>query len=241
MLPADRTGPPEGDPFRHVAGLLLKLSREERASPILHVRRLPPVVAFSRRDTRNPRFESAAAAVAAHGFAAHVRPVGGSAAPLHEGSLVLDHYGVDPVGVVSPHHRFAAVAEALRAALASLGLDARVGPVPREYCPGDHSVNARGRVKIAGIAQRIRGRSWLVSSVVQVNGGAALRDVALSCYDALDLELDPSTIGTVEEETGIFQPHIVAAAITTAYVTHGLVRSGDILDTTTPAPVGARG
>ncbi|MEV0589990.1 hypothetical protein [Nonomuraea cavernae] len=96
-----------------------------------------------------------------------------------------------------------------------------------------------GQVKIAGIAQRIRGRSWPVSSVVQVHGGPALRDVALACYDALNLELDPSTIGTVEEETGVFDPHTVAAAITTAYVTHGLVRPGDILDTTSPAVVGA--
>ncbi|MFI6457929.1 lipoyl protein ligase domain-containing protein [Streptosporangium amethystogenes] len=210
-------------------------------SPLLHIRRLRPVVAFSRRDTRNPRFELAAAAAMAHGFAAHVRPVGGSAAPLHQGSLVLDHYGVDPDGVVSPHHRFTAVAEALRAALASLGLDARVGPVPREYCPGDHSVNARGRVKIAGIAQRIRGRSWLVSSVVQVHGGPALREVTLACYDALGLELDPSTIGTVEEEVGIPDPRTVAAEITTAYVRHGLVRPDDILDTTERPETAARG
>ncbi|WP_428829388.1 lipoyl protein ligase domain-containing protein [Nonomuraea coxensis] len=239
MLPADRTDPPGGDPFQHVAGLLRKLSQEERASPILHVRRLPPVVAFSRRDTRNPGFASAVVAVVEHGFAAHVRPVGGSAAPLHGGSLVLDHYGVDPAGALSPHHRFTAVAEALRAALGSLGVDARVGPVPREYCPGDHSVNARGRVKIAGTAQRIRGRSWLVSSVVQVHGGPALRDVALACYDALDLELDPLTIGTVEEETGVRELHAVVAAIVTAYVTHGLVRPDDILDSATPAPVEA--
>ena len=34
-------------------------------------------------------------------------------------------------------------------------VDARVGEVPGEYCPGSHSVNARGRVKVVGTAQRM--------------------------------------------------------------------------------------
>ena len=44
----------------------------------------------------------------------------------------------------------------LARALRRLGVDARVGEVPGEYCPGRYSVNARGAVKLAGIGQR----SW---------------------------------------------------------------------------------
>ena len=39
--------------------------------------------------------------------------------------------------------------------LGRLGVDARVGEVPGEYCPGAFSVNARGRIKLAGVGQRL--------------------------------------------------------------------------------------
>ena len=36
------------------------------------------------------------------------------------------------------------MADGIASALRGLGVDAHVGAVPGEYCPGDHSVNARG-------------------------------------------------------------------------------------------------
>ncbi len=61
--------------------------------------------------------------------------------------------------------------ERLAGALRGLGVDARVGEVPGEYCPGAYSVNARGRVKLIGTAQRlVRGAALLGASVVVGDG-----------------------------------------------------------------------
>ena len=78
--------------------------------------------------------------------------------------------------------------------------DARVGEVEGEYCPGEFSVNARGRVKLIGAAQRIIRGAWLLSSVVVVDGAETLRAVLEDVYAALGLEWDPGTVGAVAEE-----------------------------------------
>ena len=49
--------------------------------------------------------------------------------------------------------RFASATALLVESLAALGIAARVGALPGEYCAGDWSVNAAG-VKLAGTAQR---------------------------------------------------------------------------------------
>jgi lipoate-protein ligase A len=94
--------------------------------------------------------------------------------------------------------RFADEARRQADALRSLGVDARVGEVAGEYCPGEFSVNARGRVKLIGAAQRIVRGAWLLSSVVVVQ--AALRAVLEDVYGALGLEWDPATVGAVADE-----------------------------------------
>ena len=54
-------------------------------------------------------------------------------------------------------------------ALQRLGVDARVGEVPREYCPGDYCVNARGQTKLAGIGQRLIKGAWHIGGVIVVD------------------------------------------------------------------------
>ena len=95
--------------------------------------------------------------------------------------------------------RFAADADQHARALRGLGVDARVGEVPGEYCPGEFSVKARGSVKLIGAAERIVRGAWLHSSVVVVEGAARLRAVLEEVYGALGLEWDPATVGAVAE------------------------------------------
>ena len=64
--------------------------------------------------------------------------------------------------------RFAAEAERQAQALRRLGVDARVGEVPGEYCPGEFTVNARAATKLIGSAQRIVRGGWMFSTVVVV-------------------------------------------------------------------------
>ena len=104
----------------------------------------------------------------------------------------------DPV--VGTHDRFREEGERLAGALRTLGVDARVGEVAGEYCPGAYSVNARGRVKLIGTAQRlVRGAALLGASIV-VGDGRGVRAVLDDVYAALEFPWDASTAGSVEEE-----------------------------------------
>ena len=83
-----------------------------------------------------------------------------------------------------------------------LGVDARVGEVPGEYCPGAYSVNARGATKLAGIGQRmIRGGAHM-GGVVVASGGGEVARVLEPVYRALELDWDPATSGSVADELG---------------------------------------
>jgi lipoate-protein ligase A len=105
----------------------------------------------------------------------------------------------------------------LAAALASLGVDARVGAVPGEYCPGDYSVNARGRVKLAGVAQRVvRGASLLGATIV-VRDGARVQAVLRDVYAALEIEWDEATAGAVEDEVPGVTVEAVEQAVLAAF------------------------
>jgi hypothetical protein len=90
----------------------------------------------------------------------------------------------------------------LAAALAALGIDARVGEVPGEYCPGAWSVNARGRTKLVGIGQRLIAGGAHRGAVIVVGGSERIRQVLVPVYDALGLAWDPATAGSVEDEVG---------------------------------------
>jgi lipoate-protein ligase A len=155
-------------------------------------------VAFGRRDALLPGFATAAAAARRHDFTPVIRGAGGRAAAYDEGSLIFDE--VMPADGSQIRDRFAADADRHARALRGLGVDARVGEVPGEYCPGEFSVNARGRVKLIGAAERIVRGAWLHSSVVVVEGAARLRAVLEDVYAALGLEWDPASVGAVSEE-----------------------------------------
>src|SRR6185436_412499 len=115
------------------------------------------------------------------------------------------------------HERFATEGARLAGALASLGVDARVGEVPGEYCPGAYSVNARGRVKLIGTAQRlVRGGALLGASIV-VGDGPGVRAVLREVYAALELEWDDATAGAVDEEVPGVTLDAAEHAVVSAY------------------------
>jgi hypothetical protein len=112
--------------------------------------------------------------------------------------------------------RFVAQSGLLRDVLAGLGLDARIGELPGEYCAGAHSINLGGRLKVVGIAQRAIRSAALTTAVVTVAGGPRLRAVITDVYGALGLDVVPATAGTIDELLpGITAAHVadrVAAA-----------------------------
>ncbi|HWE10902.1 MAG TPA: hypothetical protein VG325_16245 [Solirubrobacteraceae bacterium] len=181
------------------AALLARVASRERP-PVLRCYRPLPTVAFGSRDRFLPGFPGATAAAGRHGFVPVIRAAGGRAAAYDRGCLVLDEIMPAADSMSAIGERFADGAEHQARALRGLGVDARVGQVAGEYCPGEFSVNARGDVKLIGSAQRIIRGAWLFSTVVVVNSAGTLRPVLEDVYAQLGLAWDPATTGSVANE-----------------------------------------
>jgi octanoyl-[GcvH]:protein N-octanoyltransferase len=158
------------------------------------------VVVFSLLDARRPGFAAAREAAARHGCAAVLRLGGGHAALFHRRCLAFGWAAPDRAERDGIRRRFETVADWLAAALRRLGVDARIGEVPGEYCPGEYSVNARGRVKLMGVGQRVIRGAAHVGGVIVVHDADRVREVLEPVYTALDLDWAPRTAGAVEDE-----------------------------------------
>jgi octanoyl-[GcvH]:protein N-octanoyltransferase len=166
----------------------------------LRLARPGAVVAFAKRDALSPGYPRAVAAARAEGFGAVLRLAGGRAAIFHEGTLEVAHAVPDPDSKAGIHARFEATAGLISRALRRLGVDAQVGEVPGEYCPGRWSVNAAGARKLAGIGQRVVAGGSHTGAVVVVEDADRVRRVLDPVYRALGLDWDPATVGVVEDE-----------------------------------------
>ena len=183
------------------------------AAEIVRVYVPEPTAAFSRRDSRQPGFRRAVRAAQEVGFTPVLRGPGGRLAAYHRGSIVIDHVTRLPNAPDGMIERFETYARLHARVLGRLGLDARIGELDGEYCPGSHTVNAAGVVKIVGSAQRITRDGWLFSSVIQVSGSSAIREVLRETHRALGYRLEPSTVGAVED----FVPQLTIEAVTRAF------------------------
>ncbi len=93
-------------------------------------------------------------------------------------------------------------------------MDARVGEIPGEYCPGACSVNARGATKLVGTGQRLIARVAHRGAVIVVGDSAGVRDAGIPVYEALGLDWNPATAGSIESEVaGITVQHVEDAIL----------------------------
>lgn len=183
---------------------------EARESLRLHVP--PEVVAFSVLDRARPGFREAVAAAHAGGWGAILRLAGGRAAVFHSETIAFAWCVPDPEPRASIAQRFDWIAALVARALQSLGVDARVGAVPGEYCPGDHSVNARGARKLMGVGQRLVKGAAHVGGVIVVRDSARVRDALVPVYAAMGVDWDPASAGAIEDEApGITRADVLAA------------------------------
>jgi octanoyl-[GcvH]:protein N-octanoyltransferase len=190
--------PPEMDTA--VSHATLRLVAAGRLPETLRIHRPGRVVAFGPRDRTAPGFGAAVEAAGQRGFGTVERLAGGRAAVFHEGTIAVSWAIPDPRAREGIRPRFEALAGIVAQALRELGVDARIGEVPGEYCPGEHSINARGRTKLMGVGQRIVDGAAHVGGVIVVEGTEPIREVLGPVYSALDLEWDPATVGSVVEE-----------------------------------------
>jgi octanoyl-[GcvH]:protein N-octanoyltransferase len=174
-------------------------------------------VAFAKRDAVAPGYEQAVSAAREHGFEPTLRLAGGRAAIFHDGTMEIGHAVPDDEPRAGIHDRFERTAGRLARALARVGVDARVGEVAGEYCPGRYSVNARGAVKLAGIGQRVVGGGSHTGVVLVVEGEDRINDVLTPVYAALDLDWEPSVSGSVRSEAPSATWDAVRDALVTEY------------------------
>jgi octanoyl-[GcvH]:protein N-octanoyltransferase len=230
-----RDGFPD-DPALDVAvghALLERVARR-RLGATLRVYRPGPTVAFGRLDTLRVGFGAAVAAARAHGFEPVLRQPGGHAAAYDAGSLCLDVVRPEAEAIPALQARFEEAGALLAGALRGLGVDARVGEVPGEYCPGQWTVSARGRVKLAGTAQRLVRGGSLLGAVVVVRGGARVRAVLEAVNARIGIEWDPATAGAAEDEVPGLGVDAVERAVLDAYAAREPLEDG-ALDTATVA------
>jgi octanoyl-[GcvH]:protein N-octanoyltransferase len=158
------------------------------------------MVAFGRQDVTSPGYADAARAARAGGFEAVQRLAGGRAAVFHENTIAFAWAGRAQDTWSGTHERFRTIAGIVEHALQRLGVDARTGEIPREYCPGEYSVNARGQKKLVGIGQKLIKGAWHIGGVIVVAEAERVRDILIPVYEALGLDWDPATAGAVADE-----------------------------------------
>jgi lipoate-protein ligase A len=156
------------------------------------------LVSFGKLDAFAPGFAAAVTAAERAGFAAVHRLGGGRAAVFHEGTILFSHVMAVEDPRPGTHERYRWLAGAVLEALGALGVEARVGAIPGEYCPGDYSVND-GRIKLVGIAQRVVRHAACTQGVLVVRGGDSVRAVLEPVYAALGLDWDPATAGDLAD------------------------------------------
>ena len=200
-----------------VSQALLERVAAGQAPETLRLARPGAMVAFAKRDAIAPGYTEAARAARAAGFEAVLRMPGGRAAAFHEGTLVLTHAAPDPDPRPGVQERFRAMAELVAAALRDLGVDARIGEVPGEYCPGGYSVNARGERKLAGMGQRLVKHGAHTGAMVVCSDADGIRRALVPVYEALGLDWDPATAGAVADENAGAGMDEVSRAIEARY------------------------
>ena len=170
-------------------------------------------MAFGPQDATAGGYRAAVRAARRLGFAPVERLAGGRAAVFHEGTLAFAWAVPGPTPRLGIRARFEELSSLVRTALRSLGVDARVGEVPGEYCPGPYSVNARGERKLMGVGQRLLANAAHVGGVVVVRDAGRVREVLTPVYEALGVAWRPEATGAVEQELPGTGVEAVAAAL----------------------------
>lgn len=209
------------EPFSHVARVFTALQQRGEGARVLRVTMPDPLVAFTHREERLTGYREATERAAELGYRPVLRPVGGTFAPMDEGSIVVEEFGFDTTQQW-PQPRYERHAGLLCDVYRSLGVDARIGELPGEYCPGRYSIHRSGKVKVSGTAQRVARGAWVVSTTVRVNSADRLRPVIAACAEAFGSAVDPLRAGSLlegDDETSVVD---VAELVLTRFAQDGV-------------------
>lgn len=156
-------------------------------------------IVFSMLDAQRSGFDQARRTAEESGFPGVLRLAGGNAALFHTQSLAFSWATPVTESANGIRRRFELVSRWIQRSLIRVGVPAQIGAVPREYCPGEYSVNADGKFKIMGVGQRVIRGAAHVGGVILVADSQRARSMLSQVYKDLELDLDPKTVGAVED------------------------------------------
>ena len=159
-----------------------------------------PALALSRLDELRAGAAAARDAAARHSLDTVRRVSGGHAVVVGAGSFCVG-FAEPATTFEGTQARYERLTRALIDGFASVGVSSERGELEGEWCPGSWSIRSGG-VKLAGLAQRaIKGAAW-AEAVVDLAPDARTRELLADVYAALELPLDPATLGSVPEVAG---------------------------------------
>ncbi|MCA9503624.1 MAG: lipoate--protein ligase family protein [Spirochaetaceae bacterium] len=205
-----------------VSHAMLRRVAAGRAEESLRLYRPDDAMLFSSLDARRPGYARAVGIARELGFEPVTRLAGGHAAAFLDASMAFAWATPDADARQGIRARFERLSGWIAEALRRLGLDARVGAVPGEYCPGEFSVNLEGRVKVMGVGQRVIRGGAHVGGVLTVGRTDALRAALVPVYDALEIEFRPETAGGVADFAPGLEPEDVIGALVGVLRSEGL-------------------
>ena len=170
-------------------------------------------IAFGRRDVVSPGYLTAARIAAGAGNPGIERISGGRATAYTTETIVLGFTIPAREPARGTTDRFEWVGRLVTDAVAHLGADARLGEIEGEYCPGRYSVNLGGRVKVAGLGQRMIPGAAHVGVVLTAGGQEDLRAALVPIYRELGIAWRPETAGAVAEEVPGVSPEDLEEAL----------------------------
>lgn len=160
-------------------------------------------VGVTRRDTHRPGFEKAVRAAEAEGYPTLVRGAGGGAIAGGPGtfgfSIIRPAEDGEDLRMGNSKRYDEATSLAL-AAFRRLGVEAEIGEVRDEFCPGDQSIRVgdfESGMKLCGIAQRVTKRAASVGGIVLVEGEEELARILTLLYSAMNLPFRPASAGSL--------------------------------------------
>ncbi|VXB51715.1 Lipoate-protein ligase A [Microbacterium sp. 8M] len=212
-----RQASPRPDDLGRSVELLREVATGVGPARLLRLYTPAPTLALTRRESLMPGYDLAVAAAGRFGFTPAIRPTGGRAVAYDETCLVFDLVEREDAHA-DPSALFAQAGRTIVGALRGLGVDARLGAVPGEYCPGEYSINARGSVKLVGTSQRgVRG-ARLLSGMLAFGEVDRFVAVLTEANAALGLDWDPRTFGSLLVEAPAVSREDVEEALAAALI-----------------------
>lgn len=180
--------------------LLSVVAANQNLGRLVRIYKPAPTVAFSGLERRLPNFQNAVSEAVAYGFEPVVRPAGGRMVALDQEWLVVDVITPEIYQSVRHSDIYLEFGTTFVRLLQQLGVDAAIGEVPGEYCPGEYSINSRGIVKMVGTAQRVRRGARLFSACIPFSISLSVEFMFTAINSALNLDWQSKTLVGLDTE-----------------------------------------